>query len=75
MDLSVINYRSTFNWSHEMGSRMSDIAKLVSSYDSDWGKVILSGSLLGKDKSVVIVHDGQRYVLSITKLGKLILTK
>lgn len=75
MDLSVINYRSTFNWSHEMGLHMSDIAKLVSSYDSDWGRVISSGSLLGKDKSVVIVHDGQRYVLSITKLGKLILTK
>jgi len=75
MDLSVINYRSTFNWSHEMDPRMSDIALLISDCDSNWGRVISSGSLLGKDKSVVIVHDGQRYVLSITKLGKLILTK
>ena len=39
------------------------------------GKVVSSASLLGRDKSIVILHDGQRYVLSITKLRKLILTK
>ncbi|HBK44363.1 MAG TPA: hemin transporter HemP [Polynucleobacter sp.] len=54
---------------------MSDLAQLAPSYDPVWGKAISSESLLGKNKSVVIVHDDQRYVLSITKLGKLILTK
>ena len=38
-------------------------------------KVVSSATLLGQDKSIVILHDGQRYVLSITKLRKLILTK
>ena len=38
-------------------------------------KVVSSAALLGQDKSIVILHDGQRYVLSITKLRKLILTK
>jgi hemin uptake protein HemP len=42
---------------------------------TDWGKVISSATLLGKEKSIVILHDGQRYRLSITKLRKLILTK
>lgn len=54
---------------------MSDLTQLAPSYYPLWGKVISSESLLGKNKSVVIVHDDQRYVLSITKLGKLILTK
>lgn len=58
-----------------MDLRMSDLAQLAPSYDPVWGKAISSESLLGKNKSVVIVHDDQRYVLSITKLGKLILTK
>lgn len=58
-----------------MDLRMSDLTQLAPSYDPLWGKVISSKSLLGKNKSVVIVHDDQRYVLSITKLGKLILTK
>lgn len=39
------------------------------------GKVVSSATLLGQDKSIVILHDGQRYTLSITKLRKLILTK
>jgi hemin uptake protein HemP len=39
------------------------------------GRVVSSATLLGQDKSIVIVHDGQRYVLRVTKLGKLILTK
>ena len=38
-------------------------------------KVISSNALFGKDKSIVILHDGQRYLLSMTKLRKLILTK
>ncbi len=42
---------------------------------TDWGRVISSAVLLGKEKSVVILHDGQKYRLSITKLRKLILTK
>lgn len=75
MHLNVINCPSTFNWSPEMETPISDLAQLLPNYDFAWGRVISSGSLLGKDKSVVIVHDGQRYVLSITKLGKLILTK
>lgn len=37
--------------------------------------VILSSALLGNEKSVVILHEGQKYRLSITKLRKLILTK
>lgn len=41
----------------------------------DSGKVVSSATLLGQDKSIVILHDGQRYILSITKLRKLILTK
>ena len=37
--------------------------------------VILSATLLGKEKSVIILHEGHKYLLSITKLRKLILTK
>ncbi len=58
-----------------MDPGIAESAKAVPSLDFAWGKVISSGSLLGKEKSVIIVHDGQRYVLSMTKLGKLILTK
>jgi hemin uptake protein HemP len=58
-----------------MSERIDDLARAVSSYGSIVSKVIPSANLLGKEKSVVIVHDDQRYVLSITKLGKLILTK
>lgn len=58
-----------------MDPRITELTQLAPSYGPFWGKVISSGSLLGKNKSVVIVHDDQRYVLSITKLGKLILTK
>lgn len=43
--------------------------------DMAWVKVISSAALLGQEKSIVILHDGQRYTLSITKLRKLILTK
>ncbi|WP_216269634.1 hemin uptake protein HemP [Polynucleobacter sp. Nonnen-W13] len=38
-------------------------------------KVIASTNLFGKEKTVVIIHDGERYILRITKLKKLILTK
>jgi hemin uptake protein HemP len=38
-------------------------------------KTISSAALLGKHNQIVIVHDGQRYQLRITKLRKLILTK
>lgn len=38
-------------------------------------KVIASATLFGKQKTVVITHDGERYILRITKLRKLILTK
>jgi hemin uptake protein HemP len=38
-------------------------------------KIIPSAALFGKEKAIVINHDGQRYVLRITKLRKLILTK
>jgi hemin uptake protein HemP len=38
-------------------------------------KVIASTTLFGKEKTIVIIHDGERYVLRITKLKKLILTK
>jgi hemin uptake protein HemP len=38
-------------------------------------KVIASATLFGKQKTVVIIHDGERYILRITKLKKLILTK
>jgi hemin uptake protein HemP len=38
-------------------------------------KTIASTSLFGKEKTVVIIHDGERYILRITKLKKLILTK
>jgi hemin uptake protein HemP len=58
-----------------MDSGIADSAQTVPRFDSAWGRVISSGSLLGKEKSVIIVHDGQRYILSMTKLGKLILTK
>lgn len=37
--------------------------------------VISSSTLLGKEKSVYILHEGHKYRLSITKLRKLILTK
>jgi hemin uptake protein HemP len=38
-------------------------------------KVIASTTLFGKEKTIVIIHDGERYILRITKLKKLILTK
>jgi hemin uptake protein HemP len=38
-------------------------------------RVIASTTLFGKEKTVVIIHDGERYILRITKLKKLILTK
>ncbi|WP_370623153.1 hemin uptake protein HemP [Polynucleobacter sp. UK-Mo-2m-Kol15] len=38
-------------------------------------RVVSSAALLGEDKSIVILHGGERYILSITKLRKLILTK
>ncbi|WP_369411832.1 hemin uptake protein HemP [Polynucleobacter hallstattensis] len=37
--------------------------------------MIASTTLFGKDKTLVIIHDGERYILRITKLKKLILTK
>jgi hemin uptake protein HemP len=42
---------------------------------SSLNKVIASTTLFGKDKTLVIIHDGERYILRITKLKKLILTK
>ena len=38
-------------------------------------KTISSAALLGKQNQIFIIHDGQRYLLRITKLRKLILTK
>lgn len=58
-----------------MSERIDDLAQAFSSYGFIVGKVIPSANLFGKNKSVVIVHDDQRYVLRVTKLGKLILTK
>lgn len=58
-----------------MSERIDDLAQAVPGYESIFGKVISSACLLGKDRLVVIVHDDQQYVLRITKLGKLILTK
>jgi hemin uptake protein HemP len=58
-----------------MSECFDDLAQAFSSYSFIVGKVIPSANLLGKNKSVVIVHDDQRYVLRVTKLGKLILTK
>jgi hemin uptake protein HemP len=38
-------------------------------------KVVSSEQLLGPDGRVCIEHQGQRYTLQRTKVGKLILTK
>jgi hemin uptake protein HemP len=38
-------------------------------------KVIASTTLFGEEKTIAIIHDGERYILRITKLKKLILTK
>jgi hemin uptake protein HemP len=38
-------------------------------------KVILSKTLFGKEKQIVILHEGQQYQLRLTKYKKLILTK
>ena len=43
--------------------------------DKDLPKIIPSSILFGKEKAIAIHHDGQRYILRITKLRKLILTK
>jgi hypothetical protein len=40
-----------------MSERIDDLAQAVSSYGFIFGKVIPSANLLGKDKSVVIIHD------------------
>jgi len=42
---------------------------------SSYPKVILSKTLFGKDKQIVILHEGQHYQLRLTKYKKLILTK
>lgn len=39
------------------------------------GRVVASDELLGREKSVWIRHAGEFYRLSVTKQGKLILTK
>jgi hemin uptake protein HemP len=39
------------------------------------GPVVDSSKLFGGHKQVVIGHNGQRYVLKITRYGKLILNK
>ncbi|PJI83267.1 hemin uptake protein HemP [Polynucleobacter brandtiae] len=50
--------------------------KVTSNASKDtWGRVIQSTSLMGNDRSIIILHEGHRYQLSITKLRKLILTK
>lgn len=36
---------------------------------------IFSAELMGRDKSLVIVHRGEEYQLRVTRNGKLILTK
>lgn len=41
----------------------------------EFPKTISSATLLGKQNQIFIVHDGQKYLLRITKLRKLILTK
>ena len=58
-----------------MNSRISESIYTVSDAAPHLSRVISSATLLGKGKSIVILHDGQRYVLSLTKLRKLILTK
>jgi hemin uptake protein HemP len=58
-----------------MNSSISDLTQVNTDCDFSWSKVISSAALFGKDKSIVIMHDGQRYILRITKLRKLILTK
>lgn len=54
------------------GSVVEGGAKLSS---LEYPKTISSAALLGKQNQIFIVHDGQRYLLRITKLRKLILTK
>lgn len=54
------------------GSVVESGVKLVS---LECPKTISSAALLGKQNQIFIIHDGQRYLLRITKLRKLILTK
>lgn len=39
------------------------------------GRVLTTAMLFGAARSLVIEHAGERYVLSVTRNGKLILTK
>jgi hemin uptake protein HemP len=55
----------------ELNDSIEDYVNPLLSLD----KVIASATLFGKEKIVVIIHDGERYILRITKLKKLILTK
>ena len=54
------------------GSVVESGVKLVS---LEYPQTISSAALLGKQNQIFIIHDGQRYLLRITKLRKLILTK
>jgi hemin uptake protein HemP len=38
-------------------------------------KVVSAHDLFGDDREICIVHEGERYVLRITRRGKLILQK
>lgn len=38
-------------------------------------KTVSSAELLGEQRELRIVHQGEQYVLRLTRLGKLILTK
>ncbi|MBU3602432.1 hemin uptake protein HemP [Polynucleobacter sp. AM-25C3] len=58
-----------------MNLELKSSAKDLFFIDPNLPKIIPSSALFGKEKSIVINHDGQRYVLRITKLRKLILTK
>ncbi|WP_353506523.1 hemin uptake protein HemP [Polynucleobacter sp. TUM22923] len=72
---SVIASRSTLPWRPKL-SHHTPALKETSNVPQDvWGRVIQSTSLMGNDRSIIILHEGHRYQLSITKLRKLILTK
>lgn len=51
------------------------VAPQKASAPADMVKHISSRVLLGQNNSLVIDHEGARYVLRATRLGKLILTK
>lgn len=58
-----------------MSSNQNDRCPLIGSSNDPKPQVISSTDIFGKSSFVYIEHEGQQYILRITRENKLILTK